>query len=283
MLTSVLVEDCRDFISDVVLRSRTLGGDSLGLHFIELGGDAIVCLDEYAEAVNVSEKVSIIQCALRLFKRLQTRIELGEKSSHIPEALANEWLQKCGKLISRLKKALLDCKKHDEMSRHTLGTSKTVFTTDRLEVRTPSESDISCVSEAMSELFPQSSCFFLRDAVRHAIINEDFGKICLIARKGDKATVGAVVVSLDFEDCGRARIDILISENYRCRGYFTEVLDGFVKSGFVFRGKGTVSIFIPDSCAYLIRTCSRLGFSEEGEKRALHAGKHWIVMSRLSD
>jgi hypothetical protein len=216
MLTSVLVEDCRDFISDVVLRSRTLGGDSLGLHFIELGGDAIVCLDEYAEAVNASEKVSIIQCALRLFKRLQTRIELGEKSSHIPEALANEWLQKCVKLISRLKKALLDCKKHDEMSRHTLGTSKTVFTTDRLEVRTPSESDISCVSEAMSELFPQSSCFFLRDAVRDAIVNGENtlisleSKLKLVANKYKLSDTVKQVVSLLDSDVDKAK-QLLVS------------------------------------------------------------------------
>lgn len=280
MLTASLLDDCRLFVNDIVIYSRGLYDKSFVASVIELGGDCITFLCECRESSDNSGKARLIQLSLEAFKKLLTRIELAYKAEIISEAVSNLWLKRCRSLIARLQKCLLDYKRRAELISTRLGKSDVIYSTARLDIRTPSESDISSLSQIMCELYPKMSARFSdRDYVREIIKSREYGDVFVIAHRGGDMSVGAVFVREDRYDNGRVSVDLSIMPDYRRRGYFIEALEGIVKYEFDALCRGVVGIYLHNSCRFLIDCCSRYGFMTEGIKRASDGAGDWTVMA----
>ena len=277
MLTSSLLDDCRNFITDLLSHLRSNCEPSFISGIIEIGGDAVSCLVECHESSDIYEKARLISCSLSLFKKLLNRVELAEATGIISGKLPTK---ECAKLISRLKSCLLDYNRRiDKVASH-IPSSKTLFFISRLAFKTLSESDFALISEAIDRLFPAKAMHpYDRDSLREALKRKNYGDVFVITRIGDAITVGVAFADNDLNDPDRLRIDIMILPEYRNRGYFLEALEGL--SGYRFRHTGdyVLSLYLPYECKFLERSCMRYGFKTEGIKRSVTEKRTQIVMS----
>ena len=280
MLTPSLLDDCRNFVIDILCRFRGTCDSSFISGIIELGGDAVSCLTECRESLSVAEKVRLISCSLNLFKKLLYRIELAETSGIISDRSIKK---NCGKLISRLENCFHDYNHRAENAASRLPSSKVLLSTSRLTLKTPSESDIPLISAAVDQLFPLKAVqAYSRDYLREMIKRKDYGDIIVIARMGDLSTVGVAFMNVDFDDPDRLRADIMILPEHRCRGYFLEALDGIMPLRHKHGKHYVLSLYLPLDCEFLVKSCMRYGFKTEGAKESAAEKQGRIVMSKLA-
>ena len=164
---------------------------------------------------------------------------------------------------------MIDSNKRADIVKYRLPQSRLLFETPRLEFRTPSESDV----YKLAELWDISDCVGCEncrgsdvDNVRKILMNGTVGAN-VIVRKNGGYFVGAVRFYPDGDNPRRVMLDFVIVSEYRERDYISEALDGFVNHLFSNNEFDVISIQVPVSRKYIVKTCNRCGFEIEGIKR----------------